>query len=46
MTFTFKNREDYLNQREALWNKANDLLNEGKIKESDEVQADITLMDN
>ena len=46
MKFTFKNREDYLTQRNALWNKANDLLNEGKIKECDETQADITLMDD
>lgn len=36
MTFTFKNKEDYLEQRNTLLNEANSLINEGKTNEANE----------
>ena len=41
----FKNREDYLNQREALVNKAQQLHNEGKYEDSIAVGPEIEKLD-
>ena len=46
MRFTFKNADDYRTQREALLNKAQDLLNSGDIDGSNAEMGNITEMDN
>lgn len=41
----FKNKEDYLNQRKALVDKAQSLFNEGKYKESISMNDDVEALD-
>lgn len=45
MTFTFKNKEDYLEQRNALLNEANALINEGNTQKANEKMAEVEEMD-
>ena len=42
----FKDREDYLNQREVLINKAQGLYNEGKYEDSIKVKEEVDKLDN
>lgn len=44
--FNFKNKEDYLNQRKALVDEAQALLNEGKNEEAEAKMNDIEACDN
>ena len=45
MKFKFKNKEDYLSQRQGLIDKATALVNDGKLDEAKAVKDDINLMD-
>lgn len=46
MEFTFKNRDDYLSQREKIVNKAQDLINSGKIDEANAEMENVTKIDD
>ena len=45
MKFKFKNKEDYLSQRQGLIDNATALVNDGKLDEAKAVKDDINLMD-
>ena len=46
MKFKFTNKEDYMNQRNALIEQATGLVNEGKLEDAKAAKEDVVLMDS
>ena len=46
MKFKFTNKEDYMNQRNALIEQATGLVNEGKLDAAKAAKEDVVLMDS